>query len=103
MQAEASLTYRFVSPVARQALRDQARLQAKAEAIVGVWVQIKDGAPQAYAPTMQAVGRDDEGVWPHPDAEPVTRLMSRTAVQDVRGGLPFLNGYLIHLKNEGWV
>ena len=35
---EASLTYRFVSPGARKALRDQARLRATTEAVVGLWV-----------------------------------------------------------------
>ena len=100
---DASLTYRFVSPGARKALRDQARLQANAEAVVGLWVQVKGGAPQVYAQVAQGNSRDDEAVQPHPDAEPVARLMSRPAVQAMRADLPFLNGYMIHLKGEGWV
>lgn len=100
---DASVTYRFVSPGARKALRDQARLQAKAEAVVGLWVQVKNGAPQVYAQATQGDGRDDDAVGPHPDAEPMARLMGRPALQAMRANLPLLNGYMIHLNDEGWV
>jgi hypothetical protein len=101
--ADASLTYRFVSPGARKALREQARLQAKAEGVSAFWVQVRNGAPRVYAQAAPVSAGGDETVPPHPDVEPLPRLMGRPAVQAVRAALPFLNGYMIHLKDEGWV
>ena len=100
---EAALTYRFVSGVAAKALREQARLRASAEAVVGLWVRVKDGAPQVYADVSRAGSLDDDDPPPHPDAEPLMRLLGRPPVQALCGDLAFLNGYLIHSAGEGWV
>lgn len=100
---DATLTYRFVSPKARKALRDEARVRASAQAVVGFWVRVRNGAPQAYADAGQGRTVDDDHDWPRADSEALVRLMSRPAVQALRADLPFLNGYMIHLRDEGWV
>lgn len=100
---DASLTYRFVSPAAAKALREQARLRASAESVVELWVRVKSGAPQVYANASTVSALDDDAPPPHPEAEPLVRLLARPAVQSLRSDLPYLNGYLIHIGDEGWV
>lgn len=100
---EAVLTYRFASPGERKALREQARLSPTAEAVVGMWVQVRNGAPRVFGDAERGSGRGGEGTPPHPDAEPLARLMDRPDVRALHADLPFVNGYMIHLEDEGWV
>jgi len=99
---EALLRYRFRSASRSNTLRDRARLHAGAEEATGLWVQVKSGAAQVFADVERGAG-GDEALPPHPDADALTRVMARPAVAALRGGLPFLQGYLIHLADEGWV
>lgn len=101
--AEASLTYQFRSPSVVNALLDQARLQPSAEAGVGLWVRVKQGEPQVYSDVARGSTLRENALVPHPDAEPLTTLLKRSAVARLRADLPFLNAYLIHVRDEGWV
>jgi hypothetical protein len=101
--AEASLTYRFGSRSTAAALREQAQLQSSAEAGVGLWVRIQRGQPQVYSDVARGSSLREGTNAPYPDAEALTSLLERPAVTRLRGDLPFLNGYLIHIGDEGWV
>ena len=100
---EASLTYRFVSPARVGAAREQARLQASAESAVEMWVRVKAGEPQAFINVTPGRIVRDEPAPPHPKVMALPELFARPPVRRAHEGLPFLQGYLIHLEREGWV
>jgi hypothetical protein len=100
---DATLTYRFRSPGRTEALRQQGRVQADAEAITAFWVRVKSGAVQVYGDRNRATTIRHHVPAPHPEAMSVAELLARPAVRALVTELPFLRGYLIHLDREGWV
>lgn len=100
--ADATLRYRFISPGRVEALRQQGRLRADAEAVVEFWVTVNAGQAQVFGRETSATSLRDTALPAHPQAMALPALFSRTAVQRLADGLPFLNGYLIALEREGW-
>lgn len=100
---EASLTYRFLSASRMKAAIEQARVQDSAESAVGMWVRVKEGAPQAFIDVTPARLMRDETPPPHPSVLGVPELFGRSRVKQTHAQFPFLKGYLIHLEREGWV
>ena len=101
--AEASLTYRFRSPVAVKQLQEQARLRTSAQAIVEFWVRVAKGTPQVFASEERGSRSNDTPSPPHPDAIATARLLQQPPVKKLHADLPYLDGYMIHLAGEGWV
>ena len=104
--AEAEVTYRFVSADRVEELRRRADLSSKAEMPTEFWVRVKSGKPQVIAPgTVGAMlhVHDLDGLPPaHPQALPLTDTFKRLAGKS-QFSAPFYSGYLIFLKSEGWV
>jgi hypothetical protein len=101
--ADATLRYRFLSPRRANALREQARLRADAQASTGFWVTVKAGQPQVFADLNRAASVRDERVPPYPTAMAVPQMFQHPSVRRLAADLPYLNGYLISLEREGWV
>jgi len=100
---DATLTYRFLSPARTDALKQQGRVQADAQAVTGFWVRLKGGAMQVFGDRNRAATLRNETPPPHPEAMAVSDLFARRAVRALATELPFLQGYMIHLDREGWV
>ena len=103
---EAEVTYRFVSPDRVEELRRRADLSSKAELPTEFWLRVKNGTPQVIAPGTMAVMlhvHDLDGPPPaHPQALSLAETFKRLAGSP-QFSAPFYRGYLIFLKNEGWV
>jgi hypothetical protein len=99
---QSSVTYRFQSPARQQALREQARLSSSAQSATGLWVRVKSGRPDVYVDVRSAAGVDG-AVAPHPRAMHVASLLGVAAVRHALDGAPFVDGYMIHIEDEGWV
>lgn len=100
--ATATLRYRFMSPGRAEALRQQGRLRADAEAVVGFWVTVETGQVRAFGDATRATSLRDTALPTHPQALALPALFARPAVQRLADGLPFLNGYLIAIEREDW-
>jgi hypothetical protein len=103
---EAEVTYRFVSADRVEELRRRADLSSKAELPTEFWVRVQNGTPQVIAPATMAAMlhvRDLDGPPPaHPQALSLAETFKRLTGSP-RFSAPFYRGYLIFLKNEGWV
>jgi hypothetical protein len=97
--AEAEVTYRFVSPARIADYRRRAELSTRAEAEAELFVQLAGGKLTAL---ILRGTPDDEPAPPYPKVLPTTELARRLA-RDERFQRPFLQGYLIRLEREGWV
>lgn len=100
---EALVRYRFISPGRVAALREQARLTTKAEGDVGLFVVMQKGKVQGYVESASGASTRGEPPAPHPAVAPLAKLVAMPQVEGMIDGAPFLNGYLIHLADEGWV
>jgi hypothetical protein len=99
---QSSVTYRFRSPTRRRALREQARLSSSAQSAIGLWVRVQSGRSDVFVDVRGGSGADDATA-PHPDAMRIANLVDVAAVRRALKGAPFLDGYMIHLEDEGWV
>jgi hypothetical protein len=99
---EASVTYRFRSPAKVAAHREQARLSSSTESNVGLWIRVKGGKPEVYSDVARVTMPRDEQPAPHPSVMPLPELMKLPPVRAALADAPFLNGYMIHLPDEGW-
>jgi hypothetical protein len=99
---QSSVTYRFHSPARRRALREQARLSSSPQSAIGLWVRVRSGRPDVFVDVRGASEVDDRTA-PHPDTMRVASLVGVAAVRRALKGAPFLDGYMIHLEDEGWV
>jgi len=100
--AESSVRYRFISPQAVKALLARRQTSARATATTALWVEVANGRANVVAVEDDSRRLAEQAVTPHPDALPLTGLipiLARTPTYRA----PFLNGYMIHLDDEGWV
>lgn len=104
---EAEVTYRFVSPARFAALRERMNLEKNPRGDQELWVEVEGGKVYVYElQTLSQLADDDDAqeiaalTWPKslPLTEIVPALASRKGVPAV----PFFEGYLIRLDDEGW-
>jgi hypothetical protein len=105
--AEAEVTYRFVSPDKIAELRRRADLSSTATVQTEFWLKVKKGEMTVFSPSTPGallVLREHEGLPPEHPAKALplsalfTKLVSRPEYR-----APFYQGYLIHVEDEGWV
>jgi len=95
----ASGLYRFLSPSLLEEQRRQADL-GKSEVQAGLFIEIKQGGIKALVTT----GRHrDEFLPPHPASLPLKGILDSLDRAGKLPAKPFYSGYLIYLKDEGWV
>lgn len=101
---EASLQYRFVSPSRRQQLQEKAELSQSAEAVIGLWIRVRNNQPEAYAEASRAMllRLRQDTLHPHPQARPLTDVMREPSVRRALKPVPFFTAYLIYIDREGW-
>ncbi|MEO8274929.1 MAG: zinc ribbon domain-containing protein [Thermoanaerobaculia bacterium] len=104
---DASVTYRFVSPSRVLALLERRNLEKDPHGDQEFWVEIEGGQVYANEISTMAVFTDDDTVaevkrltWPRSVSlkEIVPTVTRRKGMQS----LPFFNGYLIFIEDEGW-
>ena len=71
-------------------------------ATTAFWVEVANGRANAVAIEDGARRLAGQALTPHPDALPLTGLVPVLA-RTPKYRAPFLNGYMIHLDDEGWV
>ena len=103
---DAEVTYRFVSPSRIADYRRARDLRADAETTYELWVIAKNGAASVQAISGKPSLPDDPSapfVAPFPTAGPLTTVLPAARTQ--RGWIekPFYSGYMVHLRDEGWV
>jgi hypothetical protein len=104
---EAEVTYRFVSPSRFEALREKMNLEKNPRGDQEFWVEIQGGRVYAYElQTLSQLASDDDAqeiaalTWPK--SLPLTQILPALAKRKGFPAVPFFQGYLIRLEDEGW-
>lgn len=104
---EAEVTYRFVSPSRFEALREKMNLEKNPRGDQEFWLEIEDGKVYAYElQTLSQLAGDDDAreiaalSWPK--SLPLTEILPALARRKSLPAVPFFEGYLIRLEDEGW-
>jgi hypothetical protein len=104
---EAEVTYRFVSPSRFEALRERMNLEKNPRGDQEFWVEIESGKVYAYElQTLSQLASDDDAqeiaalTWPK--SLPLTEIVPAIAKRKGVPAVPFFEGYLIRLEDEGW-
>lgn len=104
---EAGVMYRFVSPSRLQALRERMNLEKSPRGDQEFWVEIEEGKVYAYElQSLSALVHDDDAAelaqktWPK--SLPLTTIVPALAKRRDVPAVPFFEGYLIWLEDEGW-
>ena len=98
--AEAEAMYRFVSAARVADYRRRAELSRRAEAESELFVKLAGGTTTLLVVTGTP---SDEEVPPYPKGALPTVELAKRLARDERFRRPFLSGYLIRLRDEGWV
>ncbi len=103
---DAEVMYRFVSPSRIEEYRRARDLRAGAETTYQLWVIARNGAASVQAISGKPSLPSDPSApltAPFPSAGPLTAVLAAARTQ--RGWIekPFYSGYMIHLRDEGWV
>lgn len=102
--AEASVTYRFLSTTRLAELQRRAQTSSRAELDTGFWVKLSSGRAQVFADRNSASFARSAGAAPaHPVALPLAALVARPGAKRALLPVPFYKGYMIHNAREGWV
>lgn len=104
---EAEVTYRFVSPSRFAALREKMNLEKNPRGDQEFWVEVAQGTVWAYElQTLSQLADDDDEreiaalAWPK--SLPLTEILPALAQRKGFPAVPFFEGYLIRLEDEGW-
>lgn len=104
---EAEVTYRFVSPSRFEALREKMNLEKNPRGDQEFWVEIQSGRVHAYElQTLSQMASDDDAreiaalTWPK--SLPLTQILPALGKRKGFPAVPFFQGYLIRLEDEGW-
>lgn len=104
---EAEVTYRFVSPSRFEALRERMNLEKNPRGDQEFWIEVRGGKVFAYELQTLSQLADDEDAqeiaaltWPK--SLPLTQILPALAKRRGFPAVPFFEGYLIRLEDEGW-
>jgi hypothetical protein len=97
--ASASVMYRFRSPSLLEEQRRQMDL-GKSDVQAGLFLEVKQGAVRAL---VTSVHDPREELPPHPASLPLKAIFEGLDRAGRLPAKPFYGGYLIHLKDDGWV
>lgn len=104
---EAEVTYRFVSPSRFEALREKMNLEKNPRGDQEFWVEIQAGKVYAFElQTLSQMVSDDDAqeiaalAWPK--SLPLTQILPALGKRRGFPAVPFFQGYLIRLEDEGW-
>lgn len=104
---EAEVTYRFVSPARFMALRERMNLEKNPRGDQEFWVEVSGGKVYGYElQTLSQLADDDDAqeiaalTWPK--SLPLTQILPALAKRKGFPAVPFFEGYLIRLEDEGW-
>jgi hypothetical protein len=104
---EAEVTYRFVSPSRFQQLRERMNLEKNPRGDQEFWVEVEKGQVLGYElQTLSQLAHDDDAqeiaalTWPK--SLPLTTIVPALAKRRDVPAVPFFEGYLIRLEDEGW-
>jgi hypothetical protein len=104
---DAEVTYRFVSPSRFQTLRERMNLEKNPRGDQEFWVEVEQGKVYGYElQTLSQLADDDDAqeiaalTWPK--SLPLTTIVPALARRKDVPAVPFFEGYLIRLEDEGW-
>lgn len=98
---EAEAMYRFLSPGQVREYERQAELSTKASVAYGFFLRIEKG--KATALIRDGRPHPGERIPEHPAALPLPRLLQAATATGRFPEKPFYAGYMIQLREEGWV
>lgn len=98
---EAEVMYRFLSPAQIREYGRQAELSSRASVAYGFFLKLEKG--KATALIRDGKPHPDDKVLDHPKALPLPRLLQVATATGRFPEKPFYAGYLIRLREEGWV
>lgn len=99
--AEAEVMYRFLSPAQIREYGRLSDLSSQASVPYGFFLRLEKG--KATALIRDGKPHGDDRVEAHPRALPLPRLLEAARSTGRFPGKPFYAGYLIRLREEGWV